>query len=68
MSLTLDRDARTSRGRVFLTDAQICERWHCTQMTLWRKRRDGRLRKPIKIGGVGKNITQLEHVEEAERS
>ena len=36
------------------------------QMTLWRKRRDGRLRKPIKIGGVGKNITPLEHVEEAE--
>ena len=66
MSLHLEQDAPASRGGVFLTDAQICERWHCTQMTLWRKRRDGRLRKPIKIGGVGKNITPLEHVEEAE--
>jgi hypothetical protein len=37
MSFTLDRHAPVAHGKVFLTDAEICERWRCTEMTLWRK-------------------------------
>lgn len=55
-------------NKVFLTDAQIQERWQCSEMKLWRMRARGDLAKPIKAGGTGKNLTDLEDVLKAERS
>ena len=42
---------------VFYTDAQLCRRWQCSHMKLWRLRDKGVLPKPIKIGGRGTNLT-----------
>ena len=53
---------------VFFTDKQLCRRWQCSQMKLWRLRRKGVL-KSIKIGGVGVNLTpasQIIRLEEAD--
>ncbi len=52
----------------YFTDEQLCDRWRCSQMTLWRLRARGRLRKPIKIGGSprGKNLTPGEVVKQLE--
>jgi predicted DNA-binding transcriptional regulator AlpA len=44
-------------GEVFFTDKQLCARWQCSHMKLWRLRRSGKLPKPIKIGGGGLNLT-----------
>jgi hypothetical protein len=42
---------------LFFTDKQLCERWKCSHMKLWRLRQKGKLTKPIKIGGSGTNLT-----------
>jgi hypothetical protein len=42
---------------LFFTDKQLCERWRCSHMKLWRLRQAGKLCKPIKIGGTGANLT-----------
>jgi hypothetical protein len=44
-------------NELFFTDKQLCERWHCSLMKLWRLRKAGKLSKPIKIGGSGSNLT-----------
>ena len=42
---------------LFFTDKQLCERWRCSHMKLWRLRKQGKLTQPIKIGGSGTNLT-----------
>ena len=41
---------------IFFTDKQLCRRWQCSQMKLWRLRKKGVL-ESIKIGGIGVNLT-----------
>ena len=41
----------------FYTDDDLCKRWHCSQMTLLRRRKEGTLPHAIKIGGGGRNLT-----------
>ena len=36
---------------VLLTDKELCARWHCSAMTIWRMRQDGRLPPPFKPSG-----------------
>jgi hypothetical protein len=43
----------------FYTDRQLCERWHCTPMTLYRMRQKGVLRKPTKLLGEGSTSRNL---------
>ena len=47
----------TGTNKIFLTDKQLRQRWHCSAMKLWRLRRAKKLRKPVKIGGSGPNLT-----------
>jgi hypothetical protein len=60
--LAHDDDVETRRHRrkvrpsyqgepAFYTDADLCERWHCTPQSLWRRRKAGTLPRAIKIGG-----------------
>ena len=53
---------------IFFTDKQLCKRWQCSQMKLWRRRKKGLL-ESIKVGGVGVNLTpasQITKLEEAD--
>jgi hypothetical protein len=52
-------------SRVHFTDSELCERWRCTPMKLWRLRKAGKLNS-IKIAGVGKWLTSDEEVERIE--
>lgn len=47
---------------VFFTDEELCSRWQCGRMTIYRMRKSGRLPPPIKIGGTGRNLTSREKV------
>jgi hypothetical protein len=47
------------------TDADLCERWRCTDMKLWRLRKIGALHS-IKIAGQGKWLTSAEEVARVE--
>jgi hypothetical protein len=58
-------DDAISRDEIFFTDKQLCRRWQCSQMKLWRLRRKGVL-ESIKIGGVGVNLTPASHVNRLE--
>ena len=58
----------TSRKKEFVNDAELRERWRCSDMKLWRLRNAGKLPKPIKIGGTGRNLTPLEAVEAMEHA
>jgi len=49
-------DDAISRDKIFFTDKQLCRRWQCSQMKLWRLRKKGVL-ESVKIGGVGVNLT-----------
>ena len=40
----------------FFTDKELCDRWKCSHMKLWRLRKQGKL-KSVKIGGAGTNLT-----------
>jgi hypothetical protein len=60
MATTLNPD------ETFLTDAQLRERWHCSDMKLWRLRQLGKLRS-VKVGGTGCNLTALSEVLAAEQ-
>jgi hypothetical protein len=51
---------------VFISDAELCKRWRCSVMKLWRMRQDGRLRKGIKPGGGGPNLNYMLHIEDIE--
>lgn len=44
----------------FFTDADLRERWKCSDMTLWRLRDQGKLPPPVKIGGIRRNLTPIE--------
>jgi hypothetical protein len=48
----------------FFTDEELRERWRCSEMKLWRLRKRGVLRAPIKIGNTNrtKNLTRREDV------
>jgi hypothetical protein len=50
-------DDAISREEIFFTDAQLAKRWGCSKMHLWRLRQRGKLSKPIKLGGDGRNLT-----------
>jgi hypothetical protein len=60
------RSARLKPGKTYYTDQQLCDRWHCSKMKLWRLRQQGLLRGTFKLGGVGPNLTPEENVEELE--
>jgi hypothetical protein len=49
-------DAKSATDEVFYTDKQLCARWQCSHMKLWRLWQKGKL-KPIKIDGIGTNLT-----------
>jgi hypothetical protein len=54
---------------VFFTDKELCARWRCTPMTLYRWRAQGLLRMPVKINGVGsKNLTPAGEVKRLEEA
>jgi hypothetical protein len=56
----------------FFTDDELCERWKCSHMKLWRLRSQGKLPKPFKLGGPrSKNLTsggEVRRVEEGSGS
>jgi hypothetical protein len=55
----------TATEELFFTDKQLRERWKCSHMKLWRLRKRGLLR-PIKVGGIGPNLTPSSEVKAAE--
>ena len=50
--------------KAFYTDDEIKYRWHVTDMTLWRWRKNGKLSKPVKIGI--RNLTPADEVRRLE--
>ncbi len=50
-------NASSQSSELFFTDKQLCDRWQCSHMKLWRLRRAGKMPLPIKIGGAGANLT-----------
>ena len=54
-------DHANLREEVIFTDKQLCRRWQCSQMKLWRLRQKGIL-KSTKVGGVGVNLTPASQV------
>jgi hypothetical protein len=52
-------------GKRNFTDRQLCDRWHCSPMKRYRLRKQGLLRS-FKAGGVGRNLTPEDNVEELE--
>jgi hypothetical protein len=57
---------KTTRNEIFFTDKELRKRWKCSQMKLWRLRRLGKLKKPMKIGGSGINLTPGSEVKSVE--
>jgi hypothetical protein len=57
------RQARAQRER-FFTDEELCARWGCKKVTLWRWRRAGKLHSG-KING-GPNLTSPDEVRRLE--
>ena len=63
----MDDDAKsTSNDQVFYTDAQLRDRWQCSQMKIWRLRKSKKLKPPFKAGGVGRNLTPASEVKSVE--
>jgi hypothetical protein len=56
----------TAQNEIFFTDKELRERWKCSQMKLWRLRQLGKLKKPMKIGGRGINLTPGSEVKSVE--
>jgi hypothetical protein len=46
---------------VHFTDSDLCERWRCSEMKLWRLRKEGVLQS-IKIAGRGMWLTPADEV------
>lgn len=46
---------------MFFTDRQLCERWGCSKMKLWRLRQRDQLHS-IKLGGAGPWMTREDEV------
>jgi hypothetical protein len=59
-------DAFQPSTEIFLTDKELCARWRCSHMKLWRLRNKGKLKQPTKIVGIGVNLNRLSDVLEAE--
>jgi hypothetical protein len=54
---------------IYITDKQLCRRWQCSPMKLWRLRGKGILEKPVKIGGAGSvNLNRIAHIRQLEES
>jgi hypothetical protein len=51
---------------IFFTDPQLCERWNCTSMDLWRKRKAGVLKRPMKLPGSRINRTPFSYIKQVE--
>jgi len=51
---------------VWLTDRELCDRWRCSPMKLWRMRASGKLRKATRPGGTGRNLNRLSEVKAVE--
>jgi len=60
-------DAANPRDEIFFTDKQLCKRWQCSHMKLWRLRKKGVL-ESIKVGGAGVNLTPASLVMRLEES
>ena len=58
-------DNANPREEIFFTDKQLCMRWQCSHMQLWRLRKRDLLPRPIKIGGH-KNLTHIDAVRKLE--
>lgn len=54
----------SANEKAFFTDNDLKDRWHVTEMTLWRWRKCGKLSKPIKIGV--RNLTPADEVRRLE--
>jgi hypothetical protein len=54
-----------SNAEIFFTDKELCARWRCSAMKLWRLRQQGKL-KTVKIAGVGVNLTPASEVKALE--
>jgi hypothetical protein len=63
---SMDANSDAAKAPVFISDDELRERWKCSAMKLHRMRRDGRLARPIKPGGGGKNLNYLSHILEVE--
>jgi hypothetical protein len=51
----------------FFTDKELCARWKCSPMKLWRMRNQGKLKRPTKIGGeLARNLTHASEVRRLE--
>jgi hypothetical protein len=50
-----------SMSAVHYTDSELCKRWKCSEMKLWRLRKIGALNS-FKIAGQGKWLTSEEEV------
>src|SRR5262245_30542798 len=50
---------------MFYVDAELCERWRCSKMKLWRMRRDGKLNS-IRPGDCGQWLTSEDEVRRIE--
>ena len=50
----------------YLSDVELCERWRCSAMRLWRLRAGGKLDPGIKPGGTGSNLNRMSHILEIE--
>ena len=48
--------SQVSEGVLWFKDKYLKERWHCSDMKLWRLRRDGKLHS-IQLGGCGPYLT-----------
>jgi hypothetical protein len=63
----MNDDAKSaSNDQVFYTDKQLCERWQCSHMKLYRLRKSGKMSPPIKFGGTGPNRTTASEVKRVE--
>lgn len=60
-------DDATRFDDLFFTDKQLCGRWRCSKMQLWRLRHRGILCQPIKLGG-SRNLTPASHIMKLERT
>ena len=49
-------ESQVSEGVLWFKDKYLKERWHCSDMKLWRLRRDGKLHS-IQLGGCGPYLT-----------
>jgi hypothetical protein len=71
--LTRRADEAKARGKqrvvtagVFISDIELCARWHCKPMKLWRMRQAGKLDPATRPGGGGQNLNVLAHIEDIE--